>query len=335
MGIGLLLLFLPGIALLEVQAGVTSSLYKEVSLVAGYSGERGWIGSRLGAVANSLGLEYFTRVSGDFGDYLTGDVQLRLAYDSDARSDEAWGLEVHAAWLEYKIGLGRNLRIGHFSPAYGLEPVTDTHGTLFQTLAGPDIGFKKDWGLGYRGAVGSLDLRAAGQLGSGMVVDRRDGSYLITARLGNPPGAETRWGVSVLQGRVLENLEMRTIPRPRLADRAVSRSRAGLDLAASRGALELQGEISIGKEEGDMAASTMVETEYRIPSFQTLVLEAQGLYRYLDRGPGGESRATIAGGCSYSLGRRWWLRAAVFHRIEDMEEDSDTEVLIHAYYFGD
>ena len=159
-------------------ARASSVFSAEASAVGGYSDGDGWTLNGIGGQTNSIGFEYLARLSGDRGDFLTFDLQTRLSYDPMRPDDEPWAVEVHNAWVEHKLGLGSNVRAGHFEPAFGLERALDTHGTLLQTLIGEDLGFKHDWGVGYRGILGALDVEAAAQLGSGMGIDRRDGSFL-------------------------------------------------------------------------------------------------------------------------------------------------------------
>ena len=128
-----------------VSAGITP----EVNLMGGYSDQESWIGKKGMSLKNSIGFEYFRIFSNDYGDFLTADLQVRLSYDSIESSDDAWAIEIHNAWLDYKLSLGKIFRVGHFDPAFGLEPLMDTHGTLMQSLAVKNIGFKKDWGVGY------------------------------------------------------------------------------------------------------------------------------------------------------------------------------------------
>jgi hypothetical protein len=132
-------------------------LYREANLIGGYSDRDGWVGKREGALKNSLGFEYYKKFANDYGDFLTADLQMRLTYDSILDGEEAWGIDIHNAWLEYQLGLGKKLVLGHFDIPFGLEPLLDTHGTLFQTLAMKNLGAKNDWGLGYKGILGAFD----------------------------------------------------------------------------------------------------------------------------------------------------------------------------------
>ena len=75
--------------------------YKEVNLMAGYSDRDKWIG-RDSSLVNSVGFEDYRKFSNQYGDYLTTDLQVRLSYDSLRNSQDAWAIEIHNAWLEYK-----------------------------------------------------------------------------------------------------------------------------------------------------------------------------------------------------------------------------------------
>ena len=174
-----------------------SLFYKEVNLIGGYSSRQHWIG-RSSELVNSVGFEDYRKFSGDYGDYLTTDLQVRIGYDSLMNSKHAWGLQIHNAWALYKFNYAAKLRLGHFTPAFGLEPQLDTHGTILQTLMSKDINFKKDWGVGFEGSLSKLDYKTALQIGSGMPIYRQDGSYLFTARVGTPTAQSLQFGLSFL-----------------------------------------------------------------------------------------------------------------------------------------
>lgn len=313
-------------------ASEPSSLYTEASAVLGYSERDEWFGEAPGSQRNAVGFEYFRKFSNERGDFLTCDVQARLSYDfSDDR--EPWALEIHNAWADYKLGLGSDIRAGHFSPAFGLEPVVDTHATLLQTLAGQDIGYKKDWGLGYRGIAGAFDYQVAAQLGSGMGIERKDGSYLLTARAANPPVGDLRYGLSALLGRVLVSVDARTIPKPRIRDDAVFKKRIGADLMYEAGSLLVKAEATVGADGTHAVAGTLLEANYTPPSLQSLTLKAQGRF-WIDL-PGttdaGASSAALA--ASYRLAQTWTLGVAVFHDLAKPGPE-DTRMVVQAYYYG-
>ncbi len=77
-----------------------SLFYKEFNLIGGYSRQDEWIGES-DALKNSIGFEDYRKFSGDYGDFLTTDLQLRIAYDSSESTDDAWAVEVHNAWAEF------------------------------------------------------------------------------------------------------------------------------------------------------------------------------------------------------------------------------------------
>jgi hypothetical protein len=311
-----------------------SSLSFELNAVGGYSDNEEWISEIRGSQRNSVGFEHFRKLANEYGDFLTFDLQARLSYDSSEPGGHAVGLEIHSAWAEYKLGLGRNLRFGHFAPAHGLEPVTDTHGTILQTLAMQDVGFKKDWGVGYRGLLGPFDLSMAAQLGSGMGIQLRDGSFLVSAQVWEPPGDGFRYGLSLLAGRVLPSRGGWTIPSPDFESEAVTKVRAGAAAELTVGSFEFKGELSAGKNGDTGVGGAMLEAGYTPPSIQALTLEAQGRAWSGDLEDADDLASSIALGASYALTRGWTVRAYVIHELSRPGGAEDTSAVVQAYYFG-
>jgi hypothetical protein len=309
-----------------------SSIFSaEVSAIGGYSDPDGWTMDGAGSQTNSIGFEYLRKFSGDRGDFLTFDLQTRLSYDPSRPDDEPWAVEIHNAWVEHKLGLGSNVRAGHFEPAYGLERALDTHGTLLQTLIGEDVGFKHDWGVGYRGILGALDLEASAQLGSGMGIERKDGSFLATSRVSNPPGAGFQYGVSALYGRVLESMGMRTIPKPMFAPEAVTKARVGVDARWDAGPVLLAGELTAGRDGDERVLGALLQVGWPVPALNALTLETQG--RYWSRGAGGDE-SSLGVSASFRVSQGWTLRAAAFRGLTGAPDDEPTRVVFHAYYYG-
>jgi len=82
--------------------------YKEVNLLGGYSRNDDWV-NRTDMFYSSVGLEDYRRFSNDYGDYLTTDLQMRLAYDSGEDSKDAFALQLHNAWAQFNLGGGKKL----------------------------------------------------------------------------------------------------------------------------------------------------------------------------------------------------------------------------------
>jgi len=309
-------------------AGAGSVFSAELSALAGRSADGAWTLNGAGTQTNSIGFEYLVRLSGERGDYLTANLQTRASYDPARPDDEPWAIEIHNAWIEHRFGLGRNARLGHFEPAFGLERALDTHGTLLQTLAERNVGFKHDWGLGYRGTTGAFDLEASAQTGSGMGLERRDGSVLLSSRLSTPPGTAVGVGVSALYGRTLTSMGMRTLPRPIFDPDAVERRRIGVDALWNTGAVALAAEAAAGSNDGRSVLGALLRASWQVPALDALTLEAQAEHWSREDG----TRTSLGACVSLRPGDGWTLSAAV---LGDASGDAgDTRVVLHAYYYG-
>lgn len=312
--------------------GGTSTFYRELNLLVGYSDVEGWIGEG-NSLRNSAGFEYYGKRANEFGDFLTLNLQARASYDTSDDLDERWALEIHNAWADWKPALGRTVRAGHFAPAYGLESYVDTHGTLFQTLAMQDIGFKKDWGIGYRTGLGPFDGEVAAGLGSGMGIARRDGSYAISGRIGTPQNRQLNYGLSAFHGELLEGMPARTLPEPRFADTAVRKRRVGADMQYLAGAFLFRGELTAGRNESDDVVGGLVQADYTVPSHQVLTFSAQ-VRTWTDDPGDSDRRSSGAGvGLSYSITPAVAVRLALFEDLESPGE-KDTRAFLQVYAYG-
>jgi hypothetical protein len=309
------------------------NFYKEMRLIGGYSDKDKWVGQK-GESMNSLGFEYFRKFSNEYGDFLTLDLQMRVGYDSMASSEDAFGVEIHNAWLEHKFGLGQSLRVGHFAPAFGLEPVVDTHGTLLQTLATQDIGFKRDWGIDYRGLLGNYDFEFAAQLGSGMGIHRKDGSFLLTSRISTPKSGETQVGLSFLYGQTLESSQPWTIPSPDLVtDKSTRKKRIGLDLQRQLGIFDFKAEVAAGDNEGKTVAGGLTEFGYTIPQQQNLKVKVQASYRSNDWDKKNARDFTLSPVIEYKVSTSSTISLGYFHDVYSSSGE-DRMVVLQFYYFG-
>ncbi|MFH1201508.1 MAG: hypothetical protein V1674_01300 [Candidatus Omnitrophota bacterium] len=311
-----------------------SLFYKELNIIGGYSDRGHWVGKSR-ELLNSLGLEYYRKFSGEYADYLTTDLQLRVSYDSRKNSHDAWGIEVHNAWLEHKLAYGANLRLGHFDPAFGLEPLLDTHGTILQTLAMKNMGLKKDWGAGLEGSLPKFDYKLAMQLGSGMSIYRRDDSFLLTSRIGSPASGNWQYGLSFLYGRVLESEGMRTFPRDKLlSDDAVSKKRIGLDGQYLFGPYLFKAETAYGKNNDEDVLGYLAALDYTIPKYQNWSFELQFQSWINDLSNSNSRDSTLTLGTSYKLNQNITLRSAFSHDLNMANQNKDNKFLVQFYYFG-
>jgi len=310
------------------------NFYKEAVIVGGYSDRDGWVGEKGMMLKNSVGFEYYKKFSDEYGDFLTLNLQMRTAYDSCEDSRDAFGVEIHNAWLEYKLGLGESVRLGHFDPAFGLEPVLDTHGTLLGTLASKSIGFKKDWGIGYRGMFGDYDYQIAGQLGSGMPIARKDGSFLVTGRISSPQTSDTQVGLSLLYGQTLTAGQSWTIPFPELvSEKTTRKKRIGMDFQFPLGLFDCKAEIAAGSNDDTTVAGAMAQVGYTIPQMQDLRLKMQTIYWSNDWEEKNARDLTISPVVEYKINSETTMRLGYFHDIYS-SSDEDKMVVLQLYYFG-
>jgi len=330
-----------GMLILVLEIGSASSalagealFYKEANLVGGYTDREQWVANSQ-TLKTSLGFEYFKKFSNDYGDFLTLDLQARTFYDASQRGDQAWGVEIHDAWLEYKLGLGKNMRIGHFAPAFGLEPSVDTHGTLLQTLAPRNIGFKKDWGVSSRGFWGPVDYEIAAQMGSGMGIRKPGENFLLTARVGSPAGQPFRYGVSLLWGEVLKSKQMRTIPHPELVSgKGAPKKRVGFDAQYETGPYTFKSEVAFGQDRDNEVLGMLAQVDYVVPKFEKLQIEIQGNSFFHDLSEGQRTDAQIVTGFSYAISPKVTFRLGYFGDMHSSRDEEDHQILFQLYYFA-
>lgn len=315
-------------------AGSEGFFYREANLIGGYSSRDRWIDSN-GTMNSSVGFEGYRKFSGDYGDFLTMDIQIRAAYGSTKNSRDAWGVEIHNAWLEYMFSQYAKIRGGHFDPSFGLGPVVDTHSTLLQTLAEQDIGFNKDWGVQLRGSFPTFDYEASLQLGSGMSIRRQDDSYLATFRIGTPQGRNLQGGFSILSGRTLEAQGMRTFPRNKLLSvDAVNKKRVGLDGQYLYGPFLLKGEFAYGQNDKKDVLGYLTRIDYTLPSHQNLEFELQYQSWANDIHMASNVDSALTLGVTYKLSQSTALRAAFLHDFGIMDTKPEDRFVLQFYFLG-
>ncbi|MBD3348902.1 MAG: hypothetical protein GF400_06860 [Candidatus Eisenbacteria bacterium] len=315
-------------------ARVSSVSSLEASFLAAYSEPGGWSGELPGSQRNSIGFETLARLSSERGDFLTLNLQARVSWDTARPADDALALEVHRAVADLRMGLGRRLRAGHFSPEFGLEPATDTHATLLQTLAGQEIGFKKDWGIGYGGVAGPFDLGLALQLGSGMAIERAHGSFLATARASTPDRGNPRVAISLLRGDVLTPDRARTWPAPDYAYGVVEKTRLGIDAEYLAGPVTLLGEASWGLDGDSQMAAALLQADWSVHGNDRVVLSGQLRGRAVDLGRDLPCSGVASLSASYRVSSHWWLRMLADSDLAPTGGARERRCAVQAYFVG-
>lgn len=329
-----ILLFLVVCCMTDMAFASDFLFYKELNLIGGHSRKDGWV-DKTDALSTSAGFEHYGKFSSDYGDYLTTDVQVRFAYDSSQKFNDACSVEMHNVWAEYRADPALKIKVGHFEPAFGLEQVLDVHSTILQTLAMEDIGYTRDWGVGIRGSLSGFDYWAAIQLGSGMSVRRIDSSYLFSARVGTPAGRDFQYGVSALCGNVLETEGMSTFPKNHLlSNETVLKERLGFDCIYNWNSFVLKSEAAYGVNDNDNVIGYLAELDYTPPRSQAWEFEAQFQSFVNDLGKSRSDDSTLSIGLTYKLSQTTTLRAAFTHDLNMYHQERDTEFLVQFYYYG-
>lgn len=307
-------------------------LYKEFNLTSTYDVKQPALGDALHIVP-SVGMELFQKLSNEYGDFLTRNIQARFTYDINEPPADAWRIEIHNAWLEFTLGLGKKLRIGHFKPFVGLESVEDTHGTLVQTLAKQSIGFKHDWGVGYRGLFGPFDYHVAAGLGNGMSIHPYRGTYLVSGRLSYQINSTIQCGLSGMYGNVIQSMGMATVPAPKIIA-TVMKSRGGYDVRFNNGAWTVKNESVIGKNDETWVGGMLVQGEYVPPDYQNIKAIVQSSIWSDDIYNRNKSSMALTAGIDYTPMQYVTFRTLWTSRYQPFDEYKDMAVAMQLYYFG-
>jgi hypothetical protein len=309
-------------------SSLKADFYGELNLLGGYSDNEQIIDNSQ-SLKNAAGFEFFKKYSNSKGDYLTLDVQMRMLYDHN--DEDHYTYQIHNFWAEYKPGLGKSFRFGHFQPFFGLEQEIDTHSSIFQTNAMMDIGMKHDWGIAWTGFSGKYDYKIAAQAGLGMGFPAWDNNYLFTGRISRDFTADINAGISLMKSRIVISDKMQFLPSPaRLA--ASRRSRIGFDLKYQWSAFKYLSEISYGANEGQQVLFTFQQVNY-----QPFTLEAWEFYLQshfnVKSFAGPYVYSTLIGlGSDYRISEELQIKTAVMVYLAQ-EEISDKQLFLQIYYF--
>jgi len=181
----------------------------------------------------------------------------------------------------------------------------------------------------------TFDYEIAAQLGSGMSIYRKDGSFLLSSRIGTPTDKTFQSGISMLYGEVLRTMGMNTFPRNELlSSEAVSKKRIGIDSQYLFGPYLFKGEIAYGKDDDDEVLGYSFETDYTLPNYQNLQLEAQFTAWINDLGKSNSDDSTLTLGASHKVSDIITLRANYIHDFNLASGREDDKFLVQFYYYG-
>lgn len=321
-------------------AGEQSLTYWEMNIFQGFSEKRGLFG-RGNDSAKSIGIENFSKFSGEYGDWLTTDIQLRLAYNSDnVISDKTIGtgepekdaldIEIHNAYARFKLLYGKaDIWVGHYEPAFGQEPQMDTYPTILQTINMKNIGFKKDWGSGIRGVFTGWDYHLTATLGSGMGMHFK-GNYLLSGRVGFGETALTdyNFGLSILYGDAAN-----VIGRKLISDKLITKKRVGIDATYLYYSFHIKGEVDYGMDNGRDVVGTWLQVSYILPEYQRLHIELQQENWFYSLSERERYDSVITAGLSYKLNAAIHLRFYGAHDLHLSSGTLDNRIMVQYYYY--
>jgi hypothetical protein len=304
-----------------------ATIYKEANLIIGYS-ENDDLVSESMTIKNSLGFEYFQRFANSQGDFLTLDIQPRFLYDFDS---EELIFQQHNLWADFKLGLGRTLRVGHFQPVFGLENEIDTHSSVLQTNAMMNIGMKHDWGFGYKSFINNLDYNIALQSGLGMGLPEYDKNYLLTSRIRKNIQDELILGLSYLLGNVVISDAMQTIPTPeKVAE--MKKYRLGVDLQYEFYPFDLMSDISYGENNSDKVIYAFNKLNFKPFSLIDWEFALQNHFQINDLDNSDKYFTSFGLGITYKISEAVKISLVGQNKMNDVEV-LDNQVFLHVNFF--
>ncbi|MDY6862020.1 MAG: porin [Thermodesulfobacteriota bacterium] len=239
--------------------------------------------------------------------------------------------EIHNAYANFRLpSRGQYLKVGHFDIPFGLEPLIDTHPTLFQTQALKNIGFKRDWGASLNGSFPLFDYELSATIGSGDAAKiwRKDGSHLLAGRIGTPH-ENFQYGFSFLYGEVLQALY-----DDFLSNKTVLRKRIGFDGQYKYKSYLIKGEVSYGRDEDRDVLGSFLEVDYTFPSLQNLELGSQLKYFINELGKDKSDDTVLTLGASYKINEAITLRTMWAHDINLRYGMEDNVITFQIYYYS-
>lgn len=192
----------------------------------------------------------------------------------------SWTPQLRLAYLDLTGPFQKKLalRVGHIAIPYGIGlPYTlNTNGTLQQFIAGPNIGFKLDYGASVHGELSMLEYEVMVGRGSGVNYVGTEGTWLVSGRVGTPERRTWIFGLSGYRGHQLT------------PDGILDRTRVGLD-GRVHGPVDLLVEASFGADDSTGQVFNVVEEVSWRTGTESVMTYVQ--HRYLNGNLGGDAPA--------------------------------------------
>jgi hypothetical protein len=301
-----------------------SLLYIETQMVTGYSSLNNKLiyysmDQEQAMQKPSVGIDYIKNYSSDYGDWGELAFQGRAAYDDTYNSHIE--TQIYNAFFKLKLDYA-DIWVGHHKPAFGLNSILDTHGTLLQTLTAEGLGFESDWGAGAYKVFDDADLNFTLTSGSGFEL-YDSGNYLACTRYsyGILNKDNYTFGVSLNHGQIYDMMDYH-----RVYDYLFLTSMAGVDFSWNIRYFEFKFESTEGTMGDYQVNGTLIRIGYNLLEENRLKLELQPtLSKTVDEGQGYK----IYFGVSYTLNEYLALRTM----YEYDHFNGDHSVIGQVYYY--
>lgn len=321
-----LLAALPSLA----EAKGRTFVYREANLALQYSFQKSDMFASAMPPGNSVGLEFIhTRKAPARGQVgLAGiDLHLRL---QDPRGPARPDLFFEDAWALFQVGGRRShVRMGHFNLPFGMNPVMEPRGIFRMPLEATDLGFKKDWGIGWQRESGQFDVELGAFLGAGGDLHWRRGSFVLAGRLGTPTFRNFEHGISILVADVPP-----TMGNVRMGDMLMRRVRTGLDAVYLYGNHTiLKAEVAAGSDDGRTVAGALLAGDWIPPKSTRWVLGFQAEILRRNKPDMTDDFLRMTWEVSFSLGDLTLLRLDLV-RVMESSMDTSTELFFLVHHYG-
>jgi hypothetical protein len=268
----------------------------------------------------SVGLDYIYKFSDETGDKAAVYAQGRFAWNEldNKRKIEP---QLYNAYIKFKNPVS-DFWFGHARVAYNLSSYLDSHSLLLQPLGMTDLGFDRDWGMGFLRDFSWGDAALTYTTGSGMPLYVTD-TKLLSARVSygvlNNDGYNI--GISKADGTVLQAVGYEFTQGDKF-----DINYTGVDGAFLFDNYELRAENTSGARMDEAYNSFMIRGGVKFLDEDALKLELQQT-AYTQ---GGESDHIDSASVSYILDESTTLRAMY---ISD-ELTDDIKLVAQVYYYA-